>query len=121
MVEAESRVLGVNHAEVGSWMADLWNLPKNISEAISFHHTPIEASPESRSLVAVISLANGLCKSVGIGFSGNTAEEQVLGGPIWELLKEQHPEVAEFDVETFQFEIEDNIARAQEFVSIAAE
>jgi HD-like signal output (HDOD) protein len=119
MIKAENQVLGVNHTQVGWWLAELWNLPKNICEAIAHHHDSRASSAENRPLVAIISLANAFCKSVGVGFSGNTTEERIIGGPAWEILKWVQPHAAEFDVEAFQFEIEDNIARAQEFVSIA--
>jgi len=42
-LEAEEHVLGTTHAEVGSWLAERWNLPNQLVEAIAYHHNPDEA------------------------------------------------------------------------------
>lgn len=63
-VDAEQHVLGVTHAEVGGWLAERWNFPKHLVEAISMHHKPLEAQ-ENPELVSIIHcadvLANRLC------------------------------------------------------------
>lgn len=38
--EAETRVLGASHAEVGAYLLGLWGLPYPIVEAVARHHTP---------------------------------------------------------------------------------
>ena len=121
MVEAEERVLGVNHAEIGLWLAGMWNLPTVICDAITYHHTPAKAPRESGSLVAIIHLANNLCKHAGIGFSGNKIDEEITDGAAWEILVQMNPEIIRLDFKQFVLEIEDNIARAREFVNIASE
>jgi len=122
MVEAEERVLGVSHAEIGLWLAGMWNLPTTICDAIAHHHTPANAPRESQSLVAVIHLANNLCKHAGIGFSGNKVDEDMMtDGAAWEILVQMNPEITRLDFKKFILEIEDNIARAREFVNIASE
>jgi putative nucleotidyltransferase with HDIG domain len=35
----ESATFGVDHAEVGGWMLEAWNLPPGIVEAVRLHHT----------------------------------------------------------------------------------
>ena len=68
---AEERVLGVTHTEVGSWLAERWNLPKQLEEAIAFHHAPgrMGRGPE---LPSLIHLADFLCRREGIGDGGGT-------------------------------------------------
>ena len=39
-VEAERRVLGATHAEVGAYLLGLWGLPDPLVEAVAWHHTP---------------------------------------------------------------------------------
>lgn len=39
MYEAETRVLGASHAEVGAYLLGLWGLPYPIVEAVARHHT----------------------------------------------------------------------------------
>jgi putative nucleotidyltransferase with HDIG domain len=56
-LEAEESVLQVTHAEVGGWLAERWNLPDHLTEAISLHHTPGLAK-RNKELVALIHCAD---------------------------------------------------------------
>jgi putative nucleotidyltransferase with HDIG domain len=67
--EAEEKIIGTGHAQVGSWLAEKWNLPKLIVESIAFHHAPWEAKAEPE-LVAIVNIANYLCHCCKIGYSG---------------------------------------------------
>jgi len=42
--EAESRVLGVTHAEIGGYLLALWGMPYPVVEAVAFHHRPSAVS-----------------------------------------------------------------------------
>lgn len=39
MVEAEKKVMHGNHGELGVWIAERWNLPAQLCDAIRFHHS----------------------------------------------------------------------------------
>jgi putative nucleotidyltransferase with HDIG domain len=56
-VEAEESVLGVTHADVGGWLAERWNLPDHLVEAIAHHHTPAKAE-RNMELVSLIHVAD---------------------------------------------------------------
>lgn len=43
LVEAERRVLGSTHQEIGAYLVGLWGIPDTIVEAIAFHHHPSAA------------------------------------------------------------------------------
>ena len=63
----ERRVLGADHADIGAYVAGLWQLPPDIVEGIRFHHSPHlmpedKFSPDLRKAVAVVSVANQLSK-----------------------------------------------------------
>lgn len=66
---AEERVLGVTHADVGSWLAERWNLPDQLEQAIALHHAPgrVEGPAE---LPSLIHLADFLCRREKIGDGG---------------------------------------------------
>lgn len=40
MVQAETRVLGVTHAEIGAYLLGLWGLDSRVVEAVAHHHHP---------------------------------------------------------------------------------
>ncbi len=49
---------GLNHAEIGALIAEKWNFPDQLIEAIKFHHEPHLASPEMTETVESIYLGN---------------------------------------------------------------
>jgi len=65
-VEVEEKVIGYNHATVGGFLAKTWNLPKDLVEAISYHHSPSNA-PTYGELASVVHVANGLASILGVG------------------------------------------------------
>ncbi len=64
--EAESRVLGINHAEVGAMLLQHWNLPLDLVEAVRFHHDP-SAAPHESVMVDWVHVADQLAIESGIG------------------------------------------------------
>lgn len=58
-LEAEESLLGVTHAEIGAWLAERWNFPPSLVEAIRTHHRPLEAQ-ENPDLVSIIHCADVL-------------------------------------------------------------
>ncbi len=64
---AEREQLGVDHATAGALLAERWNLPAGVPEAIALHHGGASglASPEPQ--VAVVQLANELHRILGGG------------------------------------------------------
>lgn len=55
--KAEQNILGATHQEIGKLLVEKWNLPKSLSDAIYYHHTP-EACEENNKLAAIIHLAD---------------------------------------------------------------
>jgi HD-GYP domain-containing protein (c-di-GMP phosphodiesterase class II) len=59
---AELEVIGVDHTQVGGWIAERWHLPKTLCWVIQFHHDPdADAVPGERALVRLVATANALC------------------------------------------------------------
>jgi putative nucleotidyltransferase with HDIG domain len=64
--EAENEILGFDHAIVGSRVAEKWNLPPELVDAIAMHHCP-EKAEINKKLTAIVHVADALCLSMGIG------------------------------------------------------
>jgi len=77
--EAEKKVLGVTHAEIGRYVARRWKLPGELVEAIAFHHTPDKAEDDPK-IVCLIHLSNVMARRLRIGSGGDpfTPEIQEL-------------------------------------------
>ncbi len=64
-VEAERRLFGTDHAEVGGKMAEKWGVPEEIVLAIREHHA--DRLPEDHPVLDAVVLGNYVAKTVGIG------------------------------------------------------
>lgn len=69
-MDAEERILGFNHAYVGSCVAEKWNLPEELTEAIALHHSPAKATVNPK-LTSLIHVADIISMSLGIGLGGD--------------------------------------------------
>jgi putative nucleotidyltransferase with HDIG domain len=68
-LEAENKIIGIDHAEVGSLLGERWQLPQNIVSIIRHHHDPVNPANDPMPL-CLAHLANLLCIQMGIG-TGN--------------------------------------------------
>lgn len=58
--EAEQKIVGTTHAQVGAYLMSLWGLSESAVEAIAFHHCPGKSANESFGTLTVIHLANAV-------------------------------------------------------------
>lgn len=74
-MEVEEEVLGFNHGEVGAKIAEKWNLPKDLVEAIELHHDPDSATINPK-MTAMTHIADGLVMMMGyhLGIDGLSYE-----------------------------------------------
>jgi putative nucleotidyltransferase with HDIG domain len=64
--EAEKRVLGIDHAEVGAVLLESWNLPPEIILVVRWHHQPDRFSGATLA-GDLVHAADALCMMGGIG------------------------------------------------------
>jgi len=102
--EAEDKVLGVTHAEIGSWLTEKWNLPAGLAEAVSYHHSPKD-SKENPSLTAIVHLGNILCRMKNIGWGGDD-KIPLVDNYAWSTLKKMKPDLNETDIEKFLYDLD---------------
>ncbi len=57
LCDAEKKVLGYTHADIGLWLAEQWKLPEKVRNSIFFHHEPALISDR---LVSIIHIADYL-------------------------------------------------------------
>lgn len=73
LADAEKRLIGIDHAQAGAWLATRWNLSGQLVDVIRWHHEPEKAQAEYRPLVNICRLADFLVNAGRIGESGNAA------------------------------------------------
>ena len=72
LCEAESEVLGIDHAEAGAKILSLWKFPAELVMAARWHHDP-EKTDAHAEAVHMVHLANVLADSIGIGVGYGSA------------------------------------------------
>ena len=58
--EAERRVLGTCHAEIGAYLLGLWGMPNTLVEAIAYHHSPQRAGVRRFNALSALAAALAL-------------------------------------------------------------
>ena len=66
-LEAEEKVLGMNHATLGGLIAASWKFPEEIRQAIAFHHRPDRLASGNGLMPWLVHLADQGCLMLGIG------------------------------------------------------
>jgi putative nucleotidyltransferase with HDIG domain len=97
---AESEILGVGHGYVGAWLAENWNLPPIICDAVKYHHAPWEAKVEP-SFVATVTVADILCHLAKTGDSGRKGCP-IYDERLWQIFDSANIPIDESDLRRLQ-------------------
>lgn len=76
IADIEREILGVDHAVMGGYLGNWWNLPDSVVDAIRWHHEPGD-SQEDPPFISTIHLADVMVHRVGIGASGSGSAPEV--------------------------------------------
>jgi HD-like signal output (HDOD) protein len=86
MVAIEEAVFTANHQQFGAGLCAKWKFPANFAVVTGFHHRPLEAPVEARTLPAIVYVADRLAAEVGGGFRLDLPSTEV-GSDVRDLLK----------------------------------
>jgi HD-like signal output (HDOD) protein len=111
LLEAEDKILGVNHAQMGKILAERWSLPSDLEYAIVYHHTPNEAD-KAVPLVNVIHLADNIAHDLGCGHWDGESRRPECASCRAEL------KIGDADYAKIMFNIESSLDKSQEFLAI---
>jgi two-component system cell cycle response regulator len=70
VIEKERSIIGLGHDDIGAFFCNMWKLPEKLVLAVKYHHQPFEhldLTEEEMLLISIVSLANFLCWTQGIG------------------------------------------------------
>ncbi|MFZ0318032.1 MAG: HDOD domain-containing protein [Candidatus Sulfotelmatobacter sp.] len=104
--EAEQITMGLTHCESGRLLGERWALAPDLIEVISYHHSP-EKSGKHAGLVALVQLADLLCRMSGLNYGYveerqvNLVEESGFG-----LLAQYSKTLKDFDWARLTFELD---------------
>jgi HD-like signal output (HDOD) protein len=104
--EAEQKAMGFTHCDSGRLLAERWQLAPELIEVVSCHHSP-EKSSDHAGLVALVQLADLLCRMSGLNY-GYVEERQVnlAEEPGFGLLGQHSTKLKDFDWARLTFELD---------------
>ena len=105
--EAEVKVLGFDHAQIGEALLRAWRYPNNLIHAVGYHHFPMSAGA-FHTEAAFVHLADHLVNAMQVGSSGERLAPP-LQMKAWELLN-----FTEDILESVISSIDDQIEAVQE-------
>lgn len=73
--EAETRMIGGQHATIGTVLLESWKVPPEVAVPVRWHHHPAEAPPEHRKAAKLLQIADYLCIERKVGYGGNEYPE----------------------------------------------
>jgi putative nucleotidyltransferase with HDIG domain len=122
LLAAEKKVIGINHAELGGRIAEFWNFPPGLQEAIVRHHDPgklseedIEEGKSVKATAALVYLSDQIC--VMIRLSGGSDSYSRDG--MEEMLTAFH--LQRKDLETAVVLLQDGLKQAQDLIDVVPE
>lgn len=57
-IDAENRILGSNHEEIGGYLLNWWGIPYPIVEIALFHHVPLSEKVMNKELACIVHIAD---------------------------------------------------------------
>ncbi len=116
LVDAEEEYLGTSHCEIGACIAKKWNFPPDYCEVIATHHNPQEARLDPL-LVAIVNLADLFCSVRQLDYGGREwVSFELANEKAWTIMQQFAPQMADFDVERFCYELDDRVQEIEELV-----
>jgi putative nucleotidyltransferase with HDIG domain len=106
--EAELEILGVDHAEIGGWLAREWNLPDRLAVPIEFHHDP-QSTRKFQDRAAVVNIADALVRAWGIGSGGDPWVTRIPG-ELWEISR-----MSSVDLDSFMVKLGEELEEVEQY------
>jgi len=117
LAEQEMNDLGFTHAESGAILGKMWQLPPAVIEVIALHHD-VERAPVDHPLVALVHIADLLCRYRGLGYGYDEWRSlDLLVDPAWPLLAHYVPRLANMDLARFTMDLDAFLPQVQQLVA----
>jgi HD-like signal output (HDOD) protein len=104
--EAEQRTLGFTHCDSGRLLAERWGLAPELIDVVTHHHSP-EKSSDDAGLVALVHIADLLCRMSGLNYGYVEVRQfNLYEDAGFALLAQGSTSVKDFDWARLTFELD---------------
>lgn len=69
--DVEKELLGIDHCEAGHYLAQKWQFPPVLEEAIRYHHDIEKCVPDTRKAATLVHAADHICRKLKLGYGGD--------------------------------------------------
>jgi len=116
LAEIEFKELGFTHCESGAVLGVSWQLPHAIQEVIQYHHD-VERAPAGNPLVALVHLADLLCRMRGLGYGYDEWHGvDIMADPACAELASCCPRLGKMDLARFTMDLDAFLPKVQTLV-----
>jgi len=69
IIDIEQELVGIDHASIGKYLMERWNLPAHLGKAVGFHHSLVDITDDiqTKRLCSIIHVADMVANHLGIG------------------------------------------------------
>ncbi len=114
--DAELKVLGTGHGQIGAWLAEKWNLPSIIADTILNHHEPWNATTD-QAFVATVTVADLLCHMTSTGNSGRI-DSPKYDERLWDIFSKAGMPLDESDLDKLQSDFLAEFDKSEAYISL---
>lgn len=111
-LDAEEAVIGINHAALGGRIAERWNFPAELRDAIAYHHRPDLLKAHSNDKAWLVYLADQACLMYGLDGGIDALAYKGLE----EVMR--HFNIREVDLEKCFIKLHDELAVAKDLIEV---
>ncbi|HYM77112.1 MAG TPA: HDOD domain-containing protein [Candidatus Dormibacteraeota bacterium] len=113
---SEYETLGFTHCQSGEVLARFWNFSDDLIEVILCHHNA-EAAVNNPALVAIVALADRLCRSHALGVGYVESSDPALSWQLdWNILRQKTPYATKMEWRDFVKDADAYLAEVKDLV-----
>ncbi len=111
--EIEQGIMGIDHASIGKYLMERWNLPGHLSKAVGYHHSLIDITDDvqTKQLCSIIHVADMVANHLGLGI--NPIQTGFIDPSLLHQLK-----LTSQDIQDISISLKDNISAISDELGI---
>ena len=113
IIDIEQDLVGIDHASIGRYLMERWNLPSHLSKAVGYHHSLVDITDDgaTKNLCAIVHVADMVTNHLGLGLT-----ENLTGFVDPALLKNLG--ITSHDIQDISISLKDNISSISDQLGI---